>query len=182
MPSSLGCRLLVTTLSLEKAALESCCDGCRQMLGCSLKHAAVVLVRVVCHWGTEGWLYKPQLLHSHHKLIYKSIYCIPQWCSLPRQPVPWRRALCKVETVVYKGCVKENLVLPGLLFCLFLPTRSNSSFPFQVLDLVGGWPGYRVEGSSEANCLRCYRWAGWEEMKTLFTGGGWKSSAIELQH
>lgn len=56
-------------------------------------------------------------------------------------------------------------------FCLLLLPGSSNRSLFQVLRLVGSWPGYTAQEGTGVNCFCCYRWADWEDMKTLLRRG-----------
>lgn len=82
-----------------------------------------------------------------------------------------REQMSREGAVVHDGCVVEHLISLQLLNVCFCPQAAAIIPFFQVLDLIGSQPGYTVQEGTEVNCFCCYRWAGWEEIKTLLRGG-----------
>ena len=89
-----------------------------QTLGNSLKHAAVVLVRVVCCWGMEACCtslnFCISIISQFMSRFTESLSDVP--CQ-----GGWflGEALYKEGAVVCEGCVEEHLISPRL-FILFV--------------------------------------------------------------
>lgn len=167
------------TVSLERWLWKAAVlDAHWRMPGNSLKQASVVLVRVVW-WGVECWLYKPHLISiispftSQFTESLSDAPCQGCW-FLGEEHCP--RGSCGLWWL-HGGASSLTSTVKCVCFC----PQAAAIIPFfQVLDLVGSQPGYTVQERTGVNCFCCYRWAGWEEIKTLLRGGSWNSSAIRL--